>query len=406
MIKLAMIGAGGYAFNLIKWIWEIPDKFELVAVSSNPSRQSPGRSACQEKGIPVYDTTDQLIAGIKGKADVIYVPTPINTHFNLTKKCVDAGFDVFLEKPPVATIQELDELIKIVSQKGKSVPVAFQYLHSAMLQELKKRIVEGRYGKVKRVKGMAGWPRFDSYYQRSEWAGRLRMNGEWILDGTINNPLAHMLADQLYLAAEQPDAMAVPVSIEAELYHGHNIESEDTSSLRIISDKGVEILFNTTLCSGSKIDTLVTIECEKAKIDYSAFSKATITLANGEVEQIEDTAEKRINMLNNIADRYMAKKPYLVSLETCRPFMLAVNGAFESCGCYPNGIDKSFLTFTKETEPAGDTVKTVIKGIDAILKNAHETGKLFSEVGANWAKKSKKIDLKGYKKFPVFSDLN
>ncbi|MCE5341874.1 MAG: Gfo/Idh/MocA family oxidoreductase [Planctomycetaceae bacterium] len=92
MVKLAMIGAGGYAFNLIKWIWEIPDAISLVAVSSNPSRHSPGRAACLEKGIPVYDDTDKLLAGIKGKADVVYVPTPINTHFSLTKKCIDASY--------------------------------------------------------------------------------------------------------------------------------------------------------------------------------------------------------------------------------------------------------------------------------------------------------------------------
>jgi predicted dehydrogenase len=141
MIKLAMIGAGGYAFNLMKWMWEIPDKYQIVAAKSRPTGISAGRTACQAKGIPVYDTEDQLIEKIKGKADVIYIPTPINTHFNLTKKCIDAGFDVFLEKPPVAIIQELDELIKFTSQHGKKVPVAFQYLHSTIVQELKKRIV-------------------------------------------------------------------------------------------------------------------------------------------------------------------------------------------------------------------------------------------------------------------------
>jgi predicted dehydrogenase len=405
MVKLAMIGAGGYAFNLIKWIWEIPDQITLVAVSSNPSRHSPGRAACQEKGIPVYDDTDKLLTNIKGKADVVYVPTPINTHFSLTKKCIDAGFDVFLEKPPVATIQELDELIKYISQKGKSVPVAFQYLHSSIVQQLKKQIVEGRFGKVKRVKGMAGWPRFDSYYSRSQWAGKLKLNDEWILDGTINNPLAHMLADQLYLASQEPGKMAEPVSVEAELYHAHNIESEDTSSLRIITDKGAEVLFNTTLCSDTKIDTLVTIECEKAVILYSAFCKAEIKFADGRVEKIEDNVEKRVHMLKNLAEHYTAKKPYLVSLETCRPFMLAVNGAFECVGV-PFAIDKQYLTYSIEQELAGQTIKTVINDIDKTLKEANEQGKLFSEVGAKWARKAKKIDLKGYKKFPSFAEFD
>jgi predicted dehydrogenase len=400
-----MIGAGGYAFNLIKWIWEIPDQIDLIAVSSNPARHSPGRAACKQKGIPVYDSTDQLLEAVKGKADVIYVPTPINTHFAITKKCIDAGFDVFLEKPPVATIQDLDELIKYVSQKGKSVPVAFQYLHSEIVQKLKKQIVEGRFGKIKCVKGVAGWPRFDSYYSRSDWAGKLRLNGDWILDGTINNPLAHMLADQLYLATEKPAAMAEPATIEAELYHAHNIESEDTSSLRIISTTGVEILFNTTLCSNSKIDTLVTIECEKAVINYSGFSKAEIKIANGNIEKIDDPAEKRVNMLKDLAKRYTAKQPYLVSLDTCRPFVLAVNGAFESCGQNPYALDKKYLTYSYEIESENETVKTVINDIDTIIKKAHDQGKLFSELGVKWAKKGKRINLKSYKKFPTFAKI-
>ncbi len=399
MVRLAMIGAGGYAFNLIKWIWDIPDAITLVAVSSNPSRNSPGRTACQEKGIPVYDSPEKLLAGVKGKADVVYVPTPINTHFSLTKKCIEMGFDVFLEKPPVATIQELDELIKFTSQKNKSVPIAFQYLYSSIVQQLKQQIVAGKYGKVKRVKGVAAWPRFDSYYSRSPWAGKLRLDGEWILDGTINNPLAHMLADQMYLASEKPNEMAQPVSVEAELYHGHNIESEDTSSLRIVTDKGVEILFNTTLCPQNKMDTLVTIECERATIKYSAFAKAEIIFADGKVEKIEDNAEKRTVMLKSLAQSYTDKKPYLVTLEMCRPFMLVVNGAFESCG-KPHAIDKKFLTYSAETESAGQTVKTVINGIDDLLKEADEKGKLFSELGAKWAVKSKKIDLQRYTQFP------
>ena len=105
------------------------------------------------------------------------------------------------------------------------------------------------------------------------------------------------------------------------------------------------MLFNTTLCSDTKIDTSVIIECEKAKIEYLAFCKATITLANGEVEKIDDPVEKRVNMLKNLAECYENKKPYPVSLETCRPFTLVVNGAFESCGGYPHPIDKKYLTY-------------------------------------------------------------
>jgi predicted dehydrogenase len=400
MIKLAMVGAGGYAYELIKRICDLPDKIELVAVTSNPARDSSGRSYCRTKGIPVFDDVDHLIKNVRGIADVIFIPTPIHTHFSLTRKCIDAGFDIFLEKPPVATIQDLDELTEYASKQGKRVPVAFQYLYSTIVQELKKRIVEGRYGRVKRIRGMAGWPRFDTYYNRTEWAGKLHINGQWVLDGTINNPLAHMLADELYLASMRPHTMAEPVSVQAELYHGHDIESEDTSSLRIITDKGVEVLFNASLCSDAKIDTSVIIECQKANIEYTGFCKARIVAANGEVENIDDANDKRVNMLTKLAEYYESGLPYPVSLETCRPFTLAVNGAFESCG-YPHSIDRKYLNCFEQSDTKGDTIKTVIKDMDHILRDAHEKGKMFSEVGADWAKKSKKFDLKDYKKFPT-----
>ena len=400
MIKLAMVGAGGYAYELIKRIVDLPDKIKLVAVTSNPKRKSSGRSYCIGKGIPIYDDIDQLIKNVKGQADIIFIPSPIHTHFNLARKCIDAGFDIFLEKPPVATIQDLDELTKYASKHGRKVPVAFQYLHSTIVQQLKKRIVEGRYGQVKRVRGMAGWPRFDTYYNRTEWAGKLRINGDWVLDGTINNPLAHMLSDELYLASMKSGAMAEPVSVQAELYHGHDIESEDTSSLRIITDKGVEILFNASLCSDAKMDPSIIIECEKARIEYVGFSKAKIVLEDGSIDTIDDESDKRINMLTKLAEHYECGSPYPVSLETCRPFTLAVNGAFESCG-YPHSIGEEYLSCHEHSDPKGDDVKTVIKDIDHVLRVAHEKGNLFSEVGAAWAKKSGTFDLRGYKKFPT-----
>jgi predicted dehydrogenase len=399
-----MIGAGGYAYELIKRMWEMPDKIKIVAVSSSPLRKSTGRDDCRAKGILVYDDVDSLIEHVKGKADVIFVPSPIHTHFVVTKKCMDAGFDVFLEKPPVATIQELDELIKYSANKGVVVPVAFQYLHSPIVQELKKRIVDGCYGQVKRVRAMAGWPRFDTYYTRSQWAGKLRVDSHWVLDGTINNPLAHMLADELYLAGTTPGEMAKPVSVQAELYRGHDIESEDTSSLRIITDKGVEILFNASLCSEAKMDPSVIIECEKAKIEYVGFCKAVITPETGAVEVIDDQSEKRINMLNKLAQCYEDGQRYPVTLETCRPFTLAVNGAFDSCGL-PHSISPQYLINSEQKEPNGDSVKTVIRDIDSILKTAHENGKLFSEVGAAWAKKSKVLNLRNYKAFPANKNI-
>ncbi len=82
-------------------------------------RKSSGRSYCLSKGIPIYDDIDQLIENVKGLADIIFIPSPIHTHFNLARKCIAAGFDIFLEKFPVATIQDLNELTNYASKHGR-----------------------------------------------------------------------------------------------------------------------------------------------------------------------------------------------------------------------------------------------------------------------------------------------
>ena len=136
MIKLAMIGASGYAYELLKRISTIPETIEIVGVSNDPAEKCIGTTFCREKGIPLYDRVDPLLEQVQGKARVVYVPPPIHTHFGLAKQCLEAGFAVWLEKPPVATIQDLDALIELSRTHGKKIPVGFQYLYSTILQVL------------------------------------------------------------------------------------------------------------------------------------------------------------------------------------------------------------------------------------------------------------------------------
>jgi predicted dehydrogenase len=396
MLKLAMIGAGGYAYELIKRIWKVPEHIELIAVSSNPTRKSIGRKPCMDRGIPVYADADELLSQVKGKCDVIFVPTPIHTHYSLCKKCVENGFDVFMEKPPVATIQELDSLSQFVKSKGKDVAVTFQALYSEVVQELKKRICAGEFGEVKRLRGMGCWSRDDSYYNRSSWAGQLRIDGNWVLDGTINNPLAHVLADQLYLSTRRQGKMSDPSEVTAELYKGHDIASEDTSSLKIVTSENVEIIFNATLCPNRQVNPFTIIECEDAEIEYQNFSNAEIRFKDGTTENITNQTELRIHMLQVLAEAYRNNKDYAASLDVCRPFTVTVNAAFESSGEIKQ-IDEKFI---KRFE-MGESIKTVIDDIDDYLMQVHNQGKLLSEINPKWASSSTKFIVPAdYNKFP------
>ncbi len=395
MLRLAMIGAGGYAFELIKRIWMVPDKIELVAVTSNPARKRPGADICRQKGVEVYDSVDELLDKMQGMCDVIFVPTSIQTHSPLTKQALEAGFDVFMEKPPTATIQELDDLIEFVDGYNTKVAVCFQYLYSSIVNQMKDHICGGKYGKVKRVRSIGAWERLDSYFSRSNWAGKLRVGGHWVLDGTINNPLAHVLSNDLYLASMEPRQMAKPKTVQAELYHVHDIESEDTSSLRVVTTDGVEVVFLATLCAEKIVEPITVVECEDAVIEYNEYNKAKIKFNDGKSESITDDTEQRVYMLEQLADSYQNKKYYHCTLETCRPFTITVNGAFESSGL-THSIDPKYIKYFEKD----DSIKTVVDGLGGLMKTAFEQGKLFSELGAKWTVKTEPFDVEGYSKFP------
>jgi predicted dehydrogenase len=395
MIRVAMIGCGGYAYELLKRLWLLPDKFEVIAVSSRSGTSTEGGRACAEKGIEIYSDQDKMLSDVKGKAHAIFVPTPIHTHKALAIKCMDAGFDVLLEKPPVATIQDLNYLDDYATKSGRKVAVLFQSLFTKIIKELKDRIVSGEFGKVLKVKGIAGWPRMDDYYSRSSWAGKLKAGDQWVLDGTINNPLAHMLSNELYLASMKPGKMEMPVEVTAELYHAHDIESEDTSSLRIITESGVEVTFNASLCSENNLDPLNMIVCENASIEYINFNEARITYNDGKTESIVDDTEQRVYMLEMLHKSLSTGEPFACSLDTCKPFTTCVNAAFESVGEI-NAINSKYVNRREQ----GDTIKTVIKDIDKALKVAYDGGKLFSELGLEWAKKSEPFKIENYDSFP------
>jgi len=397
MIKAAVIGTEGYACKQLERLFSLRHYYDVVGVCSEPFRRQRGYALCCKHGVPVFDDSDALLDYCKGRADAVFIFTGIDSHYQYASKCLQAGFEVFLEKPPVPTIQQLDRLVGLERQTGRRVAVLFQYLYSTIVQTLKRRIVSGQFGRVLRVRSLAAWQRPDAYFTRSSWCGVVKMPcGEWVLDGTLNNPMAHVLSNSLFLAGMEPDRMAVPQAIQAELYRVHEIESEDTSSVRIICENGCTITYNATLCSESEIRSETVVECEQAIIEYQDFTRARITFKDGRpAELIEDTDDQRLGMLEDVAKSYLNGLAYKVPLAACRPFTLCVNGAFDSSG-QTVFIDGSYVVKANRN----GVPTTLIRDIVPIMQRAHAESQLLSEIQIPWAQKSRTVGLKEYAYFP------
>ena len=404
MIRLAVIGTSGYAGYLIDRLWELPDQCQIVAAATLDKPENPCVINCAKRGIRVFSNLDALLTALSPKdCEAIVVASGIDSHYGCAAQALAAGFHVLLEKPPVPTIQELDALVKLKERVGRSVAVHFQFLYTPTNQRLKSVLASGALGKIRRLRAFAAWPRSIQYFQRSPWTGRLYTTDSWVLDGTVCNSLAHLLAHELFLATASP-GLATPATVQAELYHANDTESEDTSCLRIVTDEGVEILYYASLATTTQRDVLLEIETDKATVRQIDFADTVVCYPDGREEifgkphasKTEEDKIVRRHMLTTILDSLTEGKPQIFDAAVCRPYVLALNAAFESGGP-PKRVAAEF----KHNLVAENLQQVVIEGIEQDLETAFSKRLLLSEVGVPWASASPVFTCKGYTEFPV-----
>lgn len=378
-VRIGIIGCGGYADQLIRRIFTLPRHLHLVAATS---RQLPNSNAdfLAAEGVQLFQTLDELLDFAGGQLDVILNPTPIHIHKSSTLRCLEAGFPVWLEKPPVASLADLEILLDASRASRQSIDVCFNSFYGHNVQRLKSELVEGRYGAIRRVRGIGGWPRSASYFNRADWSGKLKVGDDWVLDGTINNPLAHLICNNLYFAAGQHHALADVSEVEAHLWHANPIESEDTSALRLHTAEGVEILSHLTLCPERLIPPTTVIDTERATLTLLDFETVRIEWHTGEMEDRLSYKENRIEMLEELAIRFRSGEPALCPLARCRSFVETVESAFQQVLRREAGIIPAINRERITTQGNGEETTRQIIGINALFGEAHRKGKLLTEI--------------------------
>jgi predicted dehydrogenase len=313
--------------------------------------------------VEVFGDHRALLAAVP--LDVAVICTPPHTHLAIARDALAAGCDVLLEKPPVRTLDEHDQLRAAAEAAGRAVQVGFQALGSAALRRLTGAIAEGRLGTVTSIATVASWQRDDAYYARAPWAGRAGV------DGALVNPLAHAVMQCLAIAGDVPARMA------AERYRVRPIETDDTAFARIEFHGGLRMMAAVTLAGAEFIagEVIVTGTAGRAVLEYPT---DRLRLP-GEAEPRRIPG--RVDLLSNLLDhrRDPAAAPLLAPLDGTAGFTAVVE-ALTAPGRPPPVRLEPPLVAARDDPP----VRTVT-GIEAVLRQAAETLLLPSELGVAWA---------------------
>ena len=110
----------------------------------------------KDSDVKIYDSYEAIVADPDIHA--VIVTTPDHWHAAIAIAALNAGKDVYLEKPMTFTIFEGQELIKAVRNNGRILQVGCQQRSDSAFQHAVKMVQDGVLGKIKTVKAKFGAP--------------------------------------------------------------------------------------------------------------------------------------------------------------------------------------------------------------------------------------------------------
>lgn len=231
----ALIGVGGYGSMHLRHLrcLESEGRLHFVAVADpflDTAALAGVRSELVASGVRCYPDYLTLFSG-QPHLDLVIIVAPIPAHEEMVAAALRSGARIYLEKPPVPTIQQWARLVEL--DRNERVTVGFQLLAMDHLRTLRQWITAGHLGRIRAISFGGLWPRGSSYYRRAEWAGRLQLHGEPVFDGPATNALSHIVNNVMFLVgAEGANVCAIPTKVGGELYRVRDdIESYDLACI-------------------------------------------------------------------------------------------------------------------------------------------------------------------------------
>ena len=402
-VTVALVAIGGYGNHYVKALLEpeYRETAEIVAAVDPTPDHCQRLAELEAMRVPVYPTMEAFHANTETPPDLVIISSPIHWHARQTIAALEHGSNVLCEKPMCATVQEADAMIAARDRAGKFVIIGYQRSFTPTVQELKHDIQSGVLGKPKRLKCLClGW-RDEKYYGRNNWAGALKSpEGDWVLDSPANNAMAHFLHHMFYVLGPQKNRSAVPARVTAELYRANDISNFDTCAIRSITVEGAETLFVASHAVNVKEPTTFRHEFENATVtreridDWRGAVVAHFT--DGTTKNYSEPELPHIpGKLREAIELVKTGGSVTCGPEAARSQTLCINAAHDSM---PDIVEFPESMIDVMGEP-GERV-AFVPGLADTLRRCYEESKLPSELGIDWARPGKEIDLTDYHSFP------
>ena len=145
-VRAAIVGTGYIAEFHVRGIQNARE-VELVAVCD--SNATVAKAFAAGLGVPAYSSLQTMLA--EQRVDVVHLLVPPDLHHPLAKVALEAGANVFIEKPMCVSAEETRDLLDLAGAKGLTIGVNHSMLFEGAFQRLRDHVRNGDLGPLDHV---------------------------------------------------------------------------------------------------------------------------------------------------------------------------------------------------------------------------------------------------------------
>ena len=395
MVGVGLIGIGGYGKTHLDALEASEAKGTgklMAAVIRTPGKYGETEESLRKRGVRIYRSHGEMLKREKNAIDLVVVVSGIDHHAEHSIDALKAGYHVVCEKPATGTREEARAMKQARDESGRHLAIAFQRIFSPAIQKIKEIKLRGDLGRLLEAKTYALWPRTHIYYERNNWAGRLKVGGRYIYDSVLQNAGGHYLQNMIYIAGESRHESGEPAEVYGESYRANRITSADTQFIRITTRTGCVITEIASHACDERHDPYTDYRFENGKIVWEFDGPTHLYTKQGNGYRLEedwDNGDMNVRHLPVLAtiDSIRNQVPPLSTIDNAMQHTMCIEAIFRD-GVIPipaEYLDEKILENHTNPSWAGSPT-TYVKGIVPLVKRLFRQERSYHEAGLPWAR--------------------
>ena len=217
-MKYVLIGCGRIATNHIKAA--VNNHLDIVAVCDPIPEVMEVLLAKHglEKDASIHRYADYKEMIQAERPTLVGIATESGLHAEIALYCIDQGVNLIIEKPMAMSMADADEIIRRSEEKGVKVSACHQNRFNVAVQETRKALEAGRFGKLSHGSIHVRWNRNQDYYTQAPWRGTWAQDG-----GCLMNQCIHGIDLLRWMMGDEVDEV---YGVTRQQFH-HYLECED-----------------------------------------------------------------------------------------------------------------------------------------------------------------------------------